>query len=664
MTIALSDRRCVVMLAALLAVGSAGAVTSIFQVTNFASPAWSLTYFDGFSGTVGVTTSWPAEMGWQGDRVDIAFNLPASPPPTARHYRFRIVISDKFTQTINLRVLAGPSLSDLVAVKTELIETARVLTATIPLDRFVPGQLNYLRIQGTNVLVGNGQPAGLAWKRWQLTRTETNDEPEAVLAGQIERSLEFVLASIEGSGLVRDAVPFSPNLLPYHPATPDAAGHALVALSAADRLGLIDNAELLVTMILSAYSGNTPGIVPTRNAKGHWWHWMNVDTGAPAAGWPQEYTTIGSGLLVAGALLAKNHFIENATIGGLADELYATCDFDAMIHPSLDGRVYVATNASGGELFGSLRPWNEYMIIPSLALRQAGATRAPAIQHLWLNPASAPKATYRGNVTLTDSAGNFAPAFWVHQQYYLNADFANSAAFVSYFHNHRRADELYCLLQLNQVYRYGLTAGVSPSGYVADRIFAHSSVFAPEAVAGWGQTDTLLEFADDQEPNSSPWFRYGLTRVSSVQPSWIPPDAAHVDHLFLMFGLVEAADPLFFKQRRGLQVDDDGDGIADAYDNCPTAWNPQQQDLDGNGIADACECAAVASDADKDGDVDLRDLAAWQTCPPAAGARLEERCLCVDANGDRAVNGEDVVALLDCLMDGGPDVAPPAGCGP
>ena len=33
----------------------------------------------------------------------------------------------------------------------------------------------------------------------------------------------------------------------------------------------------------------------------------------------------------------------------------------------------------------------------------------------------------------------------------------------------------------------------------------------------------------------------------------------------------------------------DGDGVADAVDNCPNTWNPAQSDVDGNYIGDMCD---------------------------------------------------------------------------
>jgi len=623
------------------------APATIFEITAFANPPWSMTYFDGFSGTVGVTPVWPAEMGWQGDRIDIAFDLPAGTPSNALHYRFRMVVPYQFTQSFDVTVSAGPSLADLQPAATEFVDSARVLAATIPLSRFTPGQTNYLRIQGDGVQVGDGQPPGIRWTRWSLTRTDLPSgfaSAEALRLNQVQRCATYILDALQSNGLVRDGLPFSPSGTPFHPATPDAAGFALLGLCAADQLGLMQFADVAAEEILSAYAGHTPGVTPARNALGHWRHWLDVNTGGPAAGWPTEYTTIGSALLVGGALFAKNHFIENTTVGALADELYATCDFDAMIHPSLDGRVYVATDVNGNSL-GTLVPWNEYMIVVSLSLRQPGATRAPAMAWRWLDPASLPVIFFQDIPTLTDNPILYAPAFWVQQMHFFNADFASNAAFETYFRNHQQADELYCAWVLGQSYRYGLTAGVDPAGYFADRIGSHHSVVSPEAVAAWAELDTVMEFAQDQPPNADSRYRYGLTRVSISNPSWVPPDSALVDHLFLMFGLVESLDPVFFKQRQPFQPDADADGIADTYDNCPEAFNPRQEDGDGDGVGDACECGTAAGDVDGDGQVSLSDLAlllaAFGRCAGDAGFNA-----CADFDASGCVDLSDLSILL------------------
>ncbi len=654
-------RRALALLFATALAAHAAAMSTIFQVTNFANPPWSLTYYSGFSGTVGVTATWPAEMGWQGNRIDVQFALPAGAPPTARNYRFRIVMPYHFVQTFDLEVYAGSSLANLSLAHTEYIDSARSYVATIPLEAFIAGQNNFIRIQGQGVAVGSGNPAGSQWSKWILTRTETEADADTLLLGQMQRLADYTEAAIGTSGLVRDSLTLNPADPPFHPATPDAGGFVLIALAACDHFGLLPNAEALTEKVLSAYSENTAGVEPERNVKGHWWHWMNVTTGHPEPGWDDDYTTIGSALLVGGALLAKNHFSDNPTIAAYVDQMYATCDFDVMIHPSMDGRVAVSTDINGNAL-GYLVPWNEYMIIPSLALRQPWATRAPGVVAEWLVPANLPTRSYQGISTLTDNVNSFAPAFWVHQQHFFNPDFANDAGFEQFFRNHQRADALYCAWSLGQTYRYGLTAGVSPSGYTVDKIDAHNNVYSPEAAMAWGDFDALLEFLDAQPPSSDVRLRYGATRRSAVQTTWIPYDAGVVDHMFLFYGLIEYVEPLFFVQRQPFQVDADGDGIADAYDNCPGVWNRRQQDSDGDGAGDACSCGSPAADADLDGDVDVRDFAAWQAC--LVEGEAPERCLCFDQNGDHVLDGADLSGLLNCLNSSGPGVPANPNCGP
>lgn len=43
----------------------------------------------------------------------------------------------------------------------------------------------------------------------------------------------------------------------------------------------------------------------------------------------------------------------------------------------------------------------------------------------------------------------------------------------------------------------------------------------------------------------------------------------------------------------GTAADKDGDGILDAEDNCPAAYNPDQTDSDGDGRGDACDGSSV-----------------------------------------------------------------------
>lgn len=367
---------------------------------------------------------------------------------------------------------------------------------------------------------------------------------DAARNDQIARLQNYVLDAIQPSGLVRDSLVL--NGPDFHPATPDAAGFALVALSAFDHLNTLPGAEQHVIDILSAYAGETTGVNPVRSNDGHFLHFIDVVDGSDPPGWDDSFSPISSALLVAGAQFATNHFSQNATIAALTEQLTTSVDFDAAIHPSLDGRIYLDMTAQGGGTGGTVRPWNEYMLVHSLALRQPNNDRALAVKDLWLDVDMLPKRLD----TLTDNPSNYAPAFWVQQMHFFNGDFRHSEEFETFFENHRQLDQQYSVGPLGELFRYGLTAGVSPQGYSADRIGNHpNNVFSPEAVAAWGDMDTFLQYYNSQYPTNDPRYQYGLVRESATQPNWVPFDAGLVDHLFLLFGLVESIDHDFFADR-------------------------------------------------------------------------------------------------------------------
>ena len=433
----------------------------------------------------------------------------------------------------------------------------------------------------------------------------TAQDLSAVRDDQINRLKNYVVDAIRPSGLVRDSLVLNGGS--FHPATPDAAGFALVALSALDHLGKLPDAQQRVVNILSAYAGQTPGVAPDRSADGHFIHFMNVNTGAPApCCWDDSYTPIGTALLVAGAQFARNHFSGNAAIASLTNQLTGSVNFNNAIHPSLNGRIYLdMTKAGGGGSSGTVGSWNEFMLVESLALREANNSRALAVKHRWLDTDFIPKKSYAGIPTLTDNPSVFAPAFWVQQMQFFNGDFRHSVDFQTFFRNHQQADQRFSAnvppVGLGEEFRYGLTAGVSPQGYSADSISHHpNNVFSPEAVAAWGDMDTLLEFYAAQVfPSNDPRYKYGMVRVSATQPNWIPPDAGLVDHLFLLFGLVESLDPDFFANRvfPGLTPGDyNADGVVDSedYGEWRSTFGSQTKlwaDGNNNGVIDAADYA-------------------------------------------------------------------------
>ncbi len=100
--------------------------------------------------------------------------------------------------------------------------------------------------------------------------------------------------------------------------------------------------------------------------------------------------------------------------------------------------------------------------------------------------------------------------------------------------------------------------------------------------------------------------------------------------------------------------DQDGDGVANSCDNCPTMYNPDQLDTDHNGIGDACDF--LRGDMNCDGVVDINDvplfIQALLEDPGFAGCNLNR----ADVNGDALIDGDDVQPFVNLLIMSPPPV--------
>jgi len=109
------------------------------------------------------------------------------------------------------------------------------------------------------------------------------------------------------------------------------------------------------------------------------------------------------------------------------------------------------------------------------------------------------------------------------------------------------------------------------------------------------------------------WYEYSfwvstiITPTSSMQ---IRFDASDLGSGSVVEAAVDAFTIEIFECLTG--VDTDGDGVDDAVDNCPSVYNPSQEDADADGAGDLCDVCPLDPNDDTDGDGVCGDV---DVCP-------------------------------------------------
>lgn len=347
-------------------------------------------------------------------------------------------------------------------------------------------------------------------------------------------------------GMYRDSKVFSG--VDYHPASIANVGTGLVSLCIADAMGWESDASQLVLTTLKSVNGHTQGFVPDRNSNGYYRHFIDMNSGAQA--WNSEYSTIDTDLLAIGAMFCKNYFSGNTEISSQVDELWNSIDFTKAIEDPAAGKIYLTmlANGDGGSSVTSV--YNEYMLVAWCAINDANHDTTNS-QLLWDNfysdTSNLPKSIYSGYSLLTDSdSGGFLSSFIHLFNYYLCNYFSSSTDYMTHLTNAYNADKQWWIDNLSPDYSWGHGAGVSLSGYDADKINDNANkIVSPHIIAGFipvnnnGKDDLLDQYNNNKgvyslpdDPTKEILWRYSLTNTD-----WAGNSIQGIDYSTFLFGL-------------------------------------------------------------------------------------------------------------------------------
>ena len=401
----------------------------------------------------------------------------------------------------------------------------------------------------------------------------------------LRNSLEVFQLLRQENGVYLDALAI--DRVSFHPASVATTGMGLISLCIADAMGYIENAAVLVEESLKSMNGLKSGFIPERNCIGWFRRLIDQNTGKQV--WNSEFSSIDSGILIAGALFCKKYFQNNPNIAQLADALYLSIDWSSMIANPQSGGIYFASNENGQERVGIALPFNEYMIVAWLAKNDIRNNNFAS--RLWeihySGPYNQPKSKYEGIEVLSDFSGNFLSNFAPQFNYYLCHPFTTDSEYFHYFEQAMKADSLWWRNNTNtDCFSWGFGAGTStswvPGGYNADNILEHpGSIVSPHIIGGFIPANpkilndlirsykTSLGFYHLPNTEKTPI----LWRFSTENFSWRASDIQGADFSSMLFGLASHPDLLgrsFFEKYNDFSFPFDG-----PLPNCPNDTNDQ-----------------------------------------------------------------------------------------
>jgi len=387
----------------------------------------------------------------------------------------------------------------------------------------------------------------------------------------------------------------------FHPATPDGACWAVLALLASDAIDNDPEAQALVGDILERYAGLAPGgIGASASGSGIYRHWIDPFTGQTKPGWNAEFALYSTMKLVAAAERAMAYYPNDPRIQAAGSEIVCrVTGWDAFIQAGTDAVHLVST--SGGAPAAEPRnfPYTEGILWVEQAAVFGGPLSDGAFDR-WIDRSLWPVANFINGQPITGaSAGSYLPAFITAYSFLLQHEFRADADWLAHASNLFASNGAWTDDNAPKYFTV-FSAGTTKSewgGYRADDLGSH-----PGDVTGF---PSLMAFsaAGDTSPAVAAYHAYRrgarqtfltgasiLYRRSNVDQAYSPNSAGLPDVAHGALGLAELIQPGFV------------DAVL-AREYSPYACPPEVNQSGATDLEDLYAWHAAPVDLDRDGQV-------------------------------------------------------------
>ncbi len=378
----------------------------------------------------------------------------------------------------------------------------------------------------------------------------------------------------------------------FHPATPDGACWAILALLASDSVDNDPEAQTLVGDILERYAGLAPGgIGASASGSGIFRHWIDPLTGQTKPGWSTEFALYSTMKLVLAAERAMAYFPDDQRIQNAGSAIVCrVTGWDAFIEPGTDA-VYLTSSAAGTPTANPRNfPFTEGILFVEQASVYGGPPSDDAFDR-WIDRSLWPTASYLSGQPITGAgSGSYLPAFITAYSLLLQHDFRLDSNWIAHATNLFASNGAWTD-DNGPRYFTVFSAGTTKSewgGYHADDLANHpgnvTGLPSLMAMSATGDTSPAVAAYHAYRRGARQTFLTGATilyRRSDIDRAYSPNSAGLPDVVHGALALAELLQPGFIDSV-----------LARPYS--PYACPP---------------------DVDTSGETDLEDLYAWHASP-------------------------------------------------